>query len=399
MADIHRDVIIVGGGFGGYYAAHELTTHGVNVTLFDTSGKQTFQPLLYQAATGLIDPDTLEFNFARMDKVSAIADQVVAVDLENREVTTAKGEQASADYLVLATGATVNFYGIPGAADHTYPLYTGVNARAIKARLQELGPTVAGPIQIVVVGAGATGVEISGALIDVVTEVLPRTFPELESRSIDLHLVDQGDAPLAAMAVESQQFAAEKLSDAGVHLHFGHSVAEVTESEVRFDDGSSLPTHLTIWAGGLSVSGPAMDPEPKRGHGGRYQVDDTLRLPGCKQVFCVGDAAISDKNPLPQLGSVAKQQGTHVGRAIRRQRKGKEPGTFRYRDMGDMAMVRYNAAVVEMGKQHHVVTGTPAFIMWLGLHAYLLPGERHRVEAVRDWMHTLRTGKSNYLGS
>ena len=399
MADIHRDVIIVGGGFGGYYAAHELTSHDIPVSLIDTHGKQTFQPLLYQAATGLIDPDTLDFSFARMDKVTAIADRVVAVDLANREVTTANGEQASADHLVLATGATVNFYGIPGAAEHSYPLYTGAHARAIKARLQELGPTVAGPIQIVVVGAGATGVEISGALTDVVTKVLPRTFPELDSRSINLHLVDQGEAPLAAMAAESQQFAAEELSEAGVQLHFGHSVSEVTESEVRFEDDSSLPSHLTIWAGGLSVSGPAMDPEPKRGHGGRYQVDESLRLPGFDNVFCVGDAAISTEHPLPQLGSVAKQQGTHVGRAIRRQRKGNDPGAFRYRDMGDMAMVRHNAAVVEIGKQHHVVTGTPAFFMWLGLHAYLLPGERHRVEAVRDWMHTLRTGKSNYLGS
>ena len=162
MAQIHRDVIIVGGGFGGYYAAHELTHHGLPVSLIDTRGKQTFQPLLYQAATGLLDPETLDFKLASMDKVTAVADRVVAVDLENRQVTTSNGEQATADHLVLATGAQVNFYGVPGAEKYAFPLYTAENAQAIKARLQQLGPQVDGPIQVVVVGAGATGLSKRG---------------------------------------------------------------------------------------------------------------------------------------------------------------------------------------------------------------------------------------------
>lgn len=391
----HRNVLIVGGGFGGYYAAHALTHHKVPVTLIDTDGYQTFQPMLYQAATGLIDASSLEFHFSRMSEVESVADTVTDIDLETRTVTLSGGTQFTADYLVLATGATVNFYGVEGAAEHALPLYTLPDAHAIKRRLQQMVHTDAG-FRIVVIGAGATGVEVTGALSDVIDDVLPRTYPSFTGGA-DLHLVDHGSAPLASMSTDSQEFATKTLTEVGVTLHMGRAVTAVSETGVTLDDGSSIDADMVVWAGGLTISGPALSPPPATGHGGRIVIDSDLRIPGHPQVYCIGDAAADAVEPLPQLGSVAKQQGRHVGDSIHRQIADRDPKPFHYRDMGDMAMIRHDAAVVEMGPHHHPVSGRAAFAMWLGLHAYLLPGERNRVDALHDWVHELATGKSKFL--
>lgn len=393
---VHHPVVIVGGGFGGYYAAHELARHKVPVTIIDRDGYQTFQPMLYQAATGLIELSDLEFHFNRMDNVNSVADEVTAVDLDTRAVSVAGGATFTCDHLMLATGAAVNFFGVEGAAEHAMPLYTGPDSAAIKRRLQNMIQNESA-FRIVIVGAGATGVEITGALIDILTDVLPRTFPDFAGRPYALHLVDHAAAPLAAMSDEGQTFATKTLTDAGVHLHMGHDVTQISESGVTLDDGSTIDADMVIWAGGLSVKGPPLTPAPETGRGGRVLVEPDLRIPGYDSVYCVGDGAADRTDPLPQLGSVAKQQGRAVGKNIRRQLKGKAPQAFEYRDMGDMAMVRHDAAVVEMGKSHHPVTGTLAFGMWLGLHAYLLPGERNRVDALHDWAHELSSGKSQFL--
>lgn len=391
-----RPAVIVGGGFGGYYAAHELAHHHVPVTLIEANGCQTFQPLLYQAATGLIDPADLRFDYSRMKGVTAVTDRVTAVDLDSRTVELAGGGSLTADHLVLATGAGVNFFGVRGAAENAIPLYTGPDAHAIKRRLQHLvedGHT----LRVVIVGAGATGVEITGAISDVVNDLLPRTYPQFHSTNADLHLVDHGAAPLASMAAEGQTFAAETLAEVGVTLHMHRAVTEVAADGVTLDDGTTLAADLVIWAGGLTASGPPLTPEPKRGHGNRITIGKDLRIPGYDSVYCIGDGAADATDPLPQLGSVAKQQGRHVGTNIHRQIGGREPTSFHYRDMGDMAMVRHDAAIVEMGASHHPVTGTIAFGMWLGLHAYLLPGDRHRLDALHTWAHELASGKSHFF--
>ena len=393
---VSKSVVIVGGGFGGYYTAHELTRHKIPVTVVDRHGYQTFQPMLYQAATGLIALDDLEFHFSHMKDVDSIASEVSEVDLGTRTVTLPNGVSLTADHLVLATGCQVNFFGVAGAAEHALPLYTGADAQAIKHRLQSM-VTDTGDLRIVVVGAGATGVEITGALLDVITDVLPRTYPSFEGRKYELHIVDHGTAPLAAMKQAGQEFATKTLTDAGVTLHMGHDVTQVSDTGVTLDDGSTIEAQMVVWAGGLSAVGPTLSPAVQTGHGGRVIVDADLRVPGYDSVYCIGDGSIDPNDSLPQLGSVAKQQGLHTGKSIRRQLKGKAPEPFHYKDMGDMAMVRHDAAVVEIGKMHHPVTGPIAFAMWLGLHAYLLPGESHRVDALHDWAHEMRTGKSQFL--
>ena len=162
------------------------------MTLVDANGFQTFQPLLYQAATGLVDRADVEFPLSEIAGVDVVTGQVVAVDLDARSVTLDDGRSLSGDHLVLATGTVVNYFGVDGAAETALPLYTSADARAIKARLQQLvSPT--GSFSVVVVGAGATGVEVTGAITDVVTEILPNTYPAFRTENIAVHLVDRAD--------------------------------------------------------------------------------------------------------------------------------------------------------------------------------------------------------------
>ena len=405
-------VIVVGGGFAGYYAARGLGRHA-RVTLIDTNGFQTFQPLLYQVATGLMDPGNVRYPLADLEHVTAVRATVTAVDLAQRRVTLAGPVVAgtadesgsvpasavtslTADYLVLCPGARVNFFGVPGAAQFALPLYTLGNAIAIKRRLQEL-VMAKEPFSVVVVGAGATGVEITGALLDSLEVLLPRAYPMFRPDLVTVQMVDRADVPLSPMSEDSQRCAAAALTQAGVRMHLGRSATAVTADTVTLDDGTALPAQLTIWAGGLSVHAPDISPPPATGHSGRISVDDTLRLPGFDNVFCLGDAAANQHTPLPQRGSVAKQQGSHTAHTIRRLIKGKVAKPFSYRDLGTMAMIRHDSAVVEAGPQHHQIDGHPAYLMWLALHAYLLSVSLYKEESVHTWVHERISDSSSFM--
>lgn len=388
--------IVVGGGFGGTYAAKGLARHGIETTLVDANGFQTFQPMLYQAATGIISPSDIRFPLDDLSGVSVVASRAAAIDTTNARVTLADGRVLNADYLVLATGASVNFFGVSGAADYALPLYTSADAAAIKARIQTL-VEARQKFSITVIGAGATGVEITGALSDILDYVLPRTFPTFRREHVDLQIVDHASEPLAHMSTAGQSYARRILTDAGVAFHLGREVVTVTPEQVTLDDGTALRSDLTIWAGGLRVTLPSLTPAPELTRGGRVVIDETLRIPGSDRTYCIGDAAAHADQPLPQLGSVAKQQGIAVAHSIRRHIKGEHPKSFAYRDLGDMAMVRHDAAVVEVGPHHQEVSGKMSYLMWLGLHTYLLPGDQHRLDAVRSWVHEQVTGKSQFL--
>ena len=408
MKQTDASVIVVGGGFAGYYTARGLGRHA-RVTLIDANGFQTFQPLLYQVASGLLDPGNVRYPLADIEHVTAVRATVTTVDLTQRRVALAPPDpdrtpDASAampisltsDYLVLCPGARVNFFGVPGAAQFAHPLYTLVDAISIKRRLQELVGTKE-PFSVVVVGAGATGVEITGALLDSLEVLLPRAYPMFRRDMVTVHIVDRAKTPLSPMSEDSQRCAAAALERGGVQMHLGRSATAVTADTVTLDDGKVLPAQLTIWAGGLSVHAPDLTPPPATGPSGRITVDDTLRIPGFDNVFCLGDAAADQHTPLPQLGSVAKQQGSHTAHTIRRLIKGKPAKPFTYRDLGTMAMIRHDSAVVEAGPQHHQVDGHPAYLMWLALHAYLLPGTLDKEEAVHTWVHERMTESSSFL--
>jgi len=392
----HSDVLVIGGGFAGLYAAKMAAHHRCSVTLVDTRGIQSFQPLLYQVATGQLPVDVVDYPLTDLHDVNVVAAQVDSVDLTARVATLADGTTLTADYLVLATGTHVNFFGVPGAEQFALPLYTSTDATRIKSRIQQLVEANR-DFTVVVIGAGATGVEFAGALGDVINNALPRTYPQFANVKVAVHVVDRGKVPVANMRLESQQAVATDLTKAGVHPHFGRSVTQVRADGVDLDDGTSIDCDLVVWSGGISATSPQLTPAPALGRGGRITIDPDLRITGNDRVYCVGDTSIDSSTPLPQLGSVAKQQGIHAARNIREQREGNEPKVFHYIDLGEMVMIRYNQAAVEMGPTHAEVTGEPAFAMWLGLHAMLLPDSEDRKAAVHQWFEELRSGTVHFL--
>jgi NADH dehydrogenase len=392
-------VVIVGGGFAGVACAKALAEHDVQVTLVDKNTYHQFQPLLYQVATAQLAPDDimrpLRGLFRKHETVAVKAAEVTQVDPATRTVTTADGETFTGDHLVIAAGASPNFFGVSGAEEHAFPLYAATDATRLRNRVLELFEETdlvperidQGALNIVIVGGGPTGVETAGALADLLYDVMPGRYHDLDVDRARIYLVDHGKVVLAAFSDKAHKYAAKVLTHRGVKLMLGTSVQAVEADRVVLDDGSEILTRCVIWAGGLQVRSFDGDSLP-RGHGGRISVGPDHAVEGWPGVYAVGDAAAApgpDGEPFPQLGSVALQAGEAVAGSIRAAIAGKPPPDFHYHDKGIMAMVGRNAAVAELGAHHHELHGTIAFSAWLGVHAWLMSTTRARIDAFISW--------------
>jgi NADH dehydrogenase len=398
-ADAGR-VVIVGGGFAGVGCAQVLGDAGVAVTLIDRNDHHQFQPLLYQVATSQLAPTDvrrpLRGMFRKAPTVAVKHCDIVAVDPATRTVTSAEGHTFTGDHLVLAMGSQPNFFGVPGAAEHTFPLYSAIDAQRLRDRIlqvfedADLDPSRLdqGALTFVVVGAGPTGVELAGALADLVHEVMPERYHDLDVSRSRIVLVDHGHVVLGAFSDRAHEYAAKVLTHKGVHLRLGTGVDEVQVDGVLLDDGTRIATRCVVWAGGLKATDLSDASDLPRGRGGRVGVDRDLRVEGHEGVYVIGDAANipgRDGETLPQLGSVALQAGAAAGHSILAAVEGKAPPAFHYHDKGIMAMIGQGAAVAEMGPHRHELHGHIAFSAWLGVHAWLLSGTRARLDAFMSW--------------
>jgi|tagenome__1003787_1003787.scaffolds.fasta_scaffold20910070_2 NADH dehydrogenase len=393
-------VVVVGAGFAGVSAAQKLADAGVRVTLLDRHNYHQFQPLLYQVATAQLSPDDvgtpLRNLFRKEHDVAVKEVEVTGVDPATRTVTTADGGTYTGDYLVLAVGAQPNFFRTSGAAEHTMPLYSLRDAERLRSRVIEVCDAAdrdpdlidKGALTFVVVGGGATGVEIAGALADFLNRVLPGQYPDLPAHEARVHLVDHGNALLGPFSEDAHEYAAKVLQKDGVRLHMGRGVQEVTPGSVRLDDGTVLSTRCVVWAGGLKAAELAAGIGLPRGRGGRLVVGQDLSVEGYPRVFVLGDVASlegPDGDPYPQLGSVALQQGGWAAKNILAEEAGEPRRAFHYHDKGTMAMIGRGAAVAEFGKKRHELHGAIAFSSWLGVHAWLMSGIRSRTDAFISW--------------
>jgi NADH:ubiquinone reductase (H+-translocating) len=389
------NVLVLGGGLAGVACAQELAKHGVPTTLVDRNDYHQFQPLLYQVATSQLPAEDiarpLRTIFADTPSVQVMQAQVEAVKLSERSLVLADGRVLTAGHLVLAAGARPNFFGIEGAAAHAFPLYSVADAERLRLHLQHQLTATAdepGSLDVVVVGAGPTGVETAGALAEMMAAL--HGAGRVNQRGV-VHIVDRGDRLLPQFSTHAHHYAHRKLTEVGVVPHLGVGVTGVRPQGVDLSDGTSIVAGAVVWGGGESAASVAQSAGPSPGRGGRIDVEADLTVEGFPGVYAVGDVANipagahASSGTLPQLGSVAQQSGRWAAANIACERDGKQTKPFHYRDKGIMAMIGRNAAVAEVGKRHHQVEGPVAFAAWLGVHAMLLSGVHSKTDAFLTW--------------
>jgi NADH:ubiquinone reductase (H+-translocating) len=400
-ADGRRHVVIVGGGFAGLGCAKELAKHDhVQTTLLDKNNYHQFQPLLYQVATSLLAPSDIAHSlravFADQDNVDVKLAEISAVDTAAKTVRSTDGEEWAADALVLAAGSQPNFFHTPGAAEHSFPLYSLENATDLRSRILGLFEQVdrdpkrveRGALNFVIVGGGPTGVEVAGALADMLAVTVPAEYRDLDMGAAHIYLLDYGDALLKPFSDKAHGYVAKVLTERKVELRLGTGVKEIGPGHATFSDGAVMATRCVIWGGGITAAPVAAEGGLAQGHGGRVDVQPDLTLAGSPGVYAVGDIANipgPDQKPLPQLGSVALQTGQTAASNILADFEGGSRAPFAYRDKGIMAMIGRRAAIAEVGKNHHELHGQLAHLAWLGVHAALMTGGRDRIEAMIDW--------------
>ncbi len=391
-------VVIVGAGFGGLEVAEHLAHVAVKVTLIDRHNYHTFQPLLYQVATSLLNAEDVgapvRSMFRHQDNVTFRMATVSGVDVAGRTIQLEDGNQIAYDYLVLAGGATVNYFNTPGAAEHAFPLYTLMHA--VKLRNQILdqfeaadrNPSLVedGALNFVIVGAGPTGVETAGALADLFYNLLPQDYHQLATEKARVIIVEMAKEVLAPFKENLRTYAKAELEERRVEVRLGQAVAEVGANFVRLKSGEEIKAHTLIWAAGVRANPLADVTGLPQGRGGRIKLNPDLGVPDHPEIFVVGDMGevASDGQVLPQLGSVAMQSGQHVGRQIARRLQDEPTQPFKYWDKGFMATIGRGAAVVEFPNKR-TLHGHLAYFAWLGVHLTLLSGIRNRIEVLWNW--------------
>jgi NADH:ubiquinone reductase (H+-translocating) len=396
-----RHVVIVGGGFAGVGCAQRLAKEkDVTVTLLDRNNYHQFQPLLYQVATCQLAPADIAYSLRRVfhdrPNVDVKLEDVVALDPATRTVTTADGREYTGDVVVLAAGSRPNFFRTPGAEEHAFPLYCLDDATRLRSQVlgvfeaadRDPDLVAQGALNFVVVGGGPTGVELAGALADMIHETLPSEFQDLAVTAAQVHIVDLGPTLLGPFSDAAHDYVAKVLGRKGVRLHLGVAVTEVGAGHVELADGTRIPTHCVVWGGGImgpSLAGASGLPQ---GRGGRIDVHPDLTVDEAPGVYAIGDAANipgPDGHAHPQLGSVAAQSGVAAAENILADFAGKPRKGFHYHDKGIMAMIGRGAAIAEVGAHRHELHGVIAFSAWLGVHSMLMTGTRNRVDAFIAW--------------
>lgn len=392
-------VIIIGGGFGGVEAARRLKDKEVEVLLIDRNNFHTFQPLMYQVATGTLAADAISFPIRKMFKSQQNfrfrMAEVTEIDHGQRLVRTSVGDY-DYDYLIVASGATSNFFGNKQVEKYSLPMKSIHEALNIRSYvLQNLEEAVLRKnyhdrerfLNFVVVGGGPTGVELSGAIAEIQLHMLKKDYPELSQNEMKVYLVEGTGKILSALSEKSSQDAERYLRDLGVNVLLDTQVTGYDGDTITFSNGESIPTKTVIWGAGVMGQFPAgIHPEIIQ-RGNRIQTDGQCRVTGMENVYAIGDVAamITPDTPrgLPGVAPAAQQQGAYVAKHILKNMDNQQSADFKYFDKGSMATIGRNRAVVDMGRFH--MKGFLAWLTWMFVHLVSIFGFRNKLVTFVNW--------------
>lgn len=392
-------VIIIGAGFGGIEVAKKLKNKEVEVLLLDRNNFHTFQPLMYQVATGTLSADSISFPIRKMFKsqenFSFRIAKVNHIDSSNKTVQTNIGD-FEYDYLVVATGATTNFFGNQQIAKYALPMKSiqeALNIRSYVLQNLEKAVQIENPedrksfLNFVIVGGGPTGVELSGAIAEIRNNILEKDYPELRKEEMNVYLVEGQSKVLANLSEKSSEDSEKYLKALGVKILLNVSVTGFDGAAISFGDGSAIETKTVIWGAGVAGQFPEGFKKENIQRGNRIQTDDQCRVLDMENVYAIGDvsAFITDDLPrgLPGVAPVAQQQGKYVAQHIGNVIDNRSNEKFSYFDKGSMATIGRAKAVVDMGKIHF--NGFFGWIVWMFVHLMSIFGFRNKVITFINW--------------
>jgi NADH dehydrogenase len=393
-------VLVLGGGFAGIGAARKLKDADVDVTLVDKHDYHTFQPLLYQVATDLLETSAcghpLRDLFHEQPHVAVHEATVTGIDLAGRQVQFAEMAPVAYDYLVLGLGARANFFGVEGAEEHAFPMYTLADAVRLREHIltrweaADRDPALVGDgaVTVVVVGGGPTGIESAGALAELYRSNFAQDYPGIAQDKARIVLVEAGPELMPMFRSEIRSYTRKQLEKRTVEVLLGEVVAKIEPTRVTLESGTVIAAHTLVWGAGLQASPLADGLGLELQHGNRVPVEPDLSVAGHPEVFAVGDVAwITDtrtNDALPQLGSVALQAGEHAGENVARLVAGKDTEPFAYHDKGTMATIGRGTAVIQT-RGGRTIKGKAASLAWGAVHLALLSTGEDRAKAVVDW--------------
>lgn len=396
-----KRIVIVGGGLGGLELAFKLVDGDYQVVLIDKNNYHQFPPLIYQVASGGLEPSSISFPFRRLfqgkkDFFFRMA-KVESVNTDKKIINTTVGE-IDYDYLVMAFGAKTNFFGNKDIEATTLPMKSVSEAMRLRntiLRNLELALTEEDParkqalMNIVVVGGGASGVEIAGAVAEMKKNIIARDYPDLDSSQMHIYLVNAVDRLLSAMDPVSSKRAERDLKELHVHIRQPQFATEYKDGILKTSAGLEIPTQTVIWVSGICANTVEGFPAESIGHAGRFLTDRFCRVKGVKDVYAIGDVSLvegDEEYPLghPQLAQVAMQQAKTVAKNFKAMSKGKELKPFKYKNLGVMATIGRNHAVAEIsGKKFG---GFPAWALWLIVHLRSILGVKNKTFILLNWV-------------
>lgn len=395
-----KRVVIIGGGFGGLKLANRLKISHFQVVLIDKNNYHQFPPLLYQVASSGLESSSISFPFRKIfqkrDDFYFRLAEVEAVIREKNLIRTTIGELRY-DYLVIASGTVTNFFGNEVIQQKALPMKTIEEALILRNTLLthfEKATVCTDPVEkqalmnIVIVGGGATGVEVSGVLAEMKHFVLPKDYPDLKQSEMNIYLVEGSPKLLFAMSEEASENARRFLEKMGVTVMLQKKVVDYKDDKAILDDGSFITTKTVVWVSGVTATRFEQISNDELGRGGRILVDEYNRLAGSPNVFAIGDVCLQTEkdypNGHPQVAQVAIQQGKLLAANLKRIENGQPLKTFHYKDLGTLATVGRNKAVADLHKVK--LHGFIAWLVWMGVHLRSILGVKNKIMVLIEWI-------------